>query len=89
MGLTLDLSNTLYIADWYNNRVQAWLQGASTGITVAGGSSGVSGSTANYLNMPSDVAVDSNGNVYVSDTLNNRVQFWAKSASSGTTIAGL
>ncbi|CAF4921243.1 unnamed protein product [Rotaria sp. Silwood1] len=88
MGLALDSSNTLYVADWYNNRVQAWLLGASTGMTVAGDASGTPGSDSNYLNTPADVAVDSNGNIYVADTYNHRVQFWARDASTGTTIAG-
>ena len=42
-SIALDSSNTLYIADQQNNRIQKWLSGASTGTTVAGQSSGTSG----------------------------------------------
>ncbi|CAF0762279.1 unnamed protein product [Didymodactylos carnosus] len=68
-GLTLDSSNALYIADRDNHRVQKWLTGASTGITVAGQSNGTSGLTLNYLSYPSDVEVDSSS----AGALNNQL----------------
>jgi DNA-binding beta-propeller fold protein YncE len=37
------------------------------------------------FNYPSDVAVDSNGNVYIADSSNNRIWIWAADASSGIT----
>ncbi|CAF4403676.1 unnamed protein product [Rotaria magnacalcarata] len=87
-GLALDFSNTLYIADGFNNRVQAYSRGDSFGITVAGQENGTSNSTSDYLNFPSDVAVDSNGSVYVTDTFNYRVSLWTSGSSSGVIIAG-
>jgi hypothetical protein len=53
---------------------------------VAGGNG--FGSGANQLATPSGVALDGSGNVYVADTLNDRVQRWAPGATSGTTVAG-
>ena len=41
------------------------------GITIAGGNGG---SGPDQLNDPSDVAFDSDLNLYVSDTFNNRIQ---------------
>lgn len=38
---------------------------------------------------PTSVFVDRQGNVYVADQSNNRVQKWAPGASSGVTVAGL
>jgi hypothetical protein len=87
-GLAFDWSNTLYIADWSNHRVQKYLIGSSFGVTVAGQPTGVYNSTSNFLYYPGDVAVDGNDNVYVADTYNNRIQFWKNGSSSGVTVAG-
>jgi len=40
------------------------------------------------LAFPHDVFVDKQGNIYVTDGDNNRVQKWAPGASSGVTVAG-
>ncbi len=57
-----------------------------TGATVAGGNGG--GSAANQLLNPYCVFVDNDGNVYVSDFYNHRIQKWAPGATFGTTVAG-
>ncbi|CAF3971782.1 unnamed protein product [Rotaria sordida] len=87
-SMTLDSSNTLYIADRNNNRVQKFLTGSSTGTTIAGQSNGTGGAALNYLNYPSDVEVDINGNIYVVDSHNHRVLFLPNGSSSGTIVAG-
>lgn len=87
-GLIMDTSNTLYISDRYNHRVQKWLIGASNSTTVAGLYNGTASSTLNGLNSPNDVAVDSSGNLYVADTMNHRVLLWTTGASSGILYAG-
>ena len=87
-GLAIDWSNTLYIADWSNHRVQKYLKDSLIGITVAGQASGSYNSTADYLHYPGDVAVDWNGNVYVADTFNNRVQLWNNGSTTGVMVAG-
>lgn len=58
----------------------------SEGITVAGGNGAGSGVT--QLNFPSSVFIDSNNNLYITDTQNHRIQKWEPGATSGTTIAG-
>lgn len=78
----------MYVADAKNNRVQQFLLGNPTGQTVAGQSNGAVGSGASYLNYSNDMAVDSNGNIYVADSYNNRAQLWYVNSSSGITIAG-
>lgn len=88
IGMTFDSFNVLYVADSENNRVQQFSPGNLTGKTVAGQSNGTVGSGADRLNTPNDVAVDSNGNLFVVDTLNHRVQLWRVNATSGITIAG-
>lgn len=82
----------MYIADYSNNRVRR-VRGA-TGLieTIAGngdqGFSGDGGSAVNAkLNLPTHVAVDGSGNVYIADFQNNRVR---KVSPSGqiSTFAG-
>jgi sugar lactone lactonase YvrE len=66
---------TLYVADYGNNRVMKWPIGASQGSVVAGNANGVSGSTSQLLNGPADVALDpSETYLYVSDYGNHRIQ---------------
>jgi len=89
MGLALDSSNTLYIGDLNNSRVQKWPMGAWIGSTVAGQINGASSSTSNSLNQAGGVAIDSTDGIYVADIFNCRIQYWPNGASSGTTVAGI
>jgi len=85
--IAIDLSDSLYIADFNNQRVQKYLLNATTGTTVAGNET--AGNTSTQLNYPTDVAVDSNYNIYVADTNNQRIQLWNAGASVGLMVAGL
>jgi len=87
-GIFVDGNGNVYVADDANNRVQKWASGATSGITVAGQNNGTAGSAANQLSGPAGIFVDGNGNVYVADVFNNRVQKWAAGATSGSTVAG-
>jgi sugar lactone lactonase YvrE len=88
VGLALDSSNTLYIGDLNNSRVQKWPMGTWIGITVAGLASGAANITANSLNQVGGLVIDSTGGIYVSDMVNCRIQYWPNGASSGTMVAG-
>ena len=84
-GIVVDEGNNLYIADSDNSRVR---RVSASGIitTVTGGEcrdpnigggcfSGDGGPAAEAsLNVPSNVAVDAPGNVYIADTFNNRIR---------------
>jgi sugar lactone lactonase YvrE/PKD repeat protein len=79
IGVALDSSGNLYIADCYNNLIR--MVNKSTGFinTVAGnGTGGYSGdgeaATSAELNCPTGVALDSSGNLYIADTNNNCVR---------------
>lgn len=87
-GLFVDIvSNILYVADSGNHRIQKWFLGATSGTTVAG-QTGNAGSGLSQLNGPRAVVVDEFGNMYISDSGNNRVLRWAASSSFGVVIAG-
>jgi len=92
-GVALDSSGNIYIADEGSERTRKVT--ASTGIisTVAGnGTSGYSGDggqgTAAELNYPTGVAVDSSGNLYISDLFNNRIRKVTAATGIITTFAG-
>ena len=59
-GCFLGENQTLYVADYGNDRVQMWFSGTTSGITVAG-ISGSDGSSLMRLNGPIAVVVDNNG----------------------------
>jgi uncharacterized protein (TIGR03437 family) len=91
IGVAVDASNNLYIAEFGNNRVRK-VAGSGNISTLAGtGVNGYSGdgaqATSAQLNGPQAVAVDSTGNVYIGDAANNRIR---KVAANGviTTFAG-
>lgn len=87
-SIAIDSSNSLYMADRLNNRIQKWTYGATSGITIARQANGVSGTGLNYLNQPCDVILDVNNNFYIADTDNHRVLFWSINATTEIMVAG-
>ncbi|MBN2282420.1 MAG: hypothetical protein JXO48_00860 [Deltaproteobacteria bacterium] len=90
-GIAVDMSGSLYIADWDNNCIRK-IDTSGIITTVAGtGESGYSGdggpATEARLNFPDGIAVDQSGNLYIADFYNSRVR---KVDTSGTitTVAG-
>lgn len=74
LGIATDNAGDLYVADTDNDTIRKIVAGTGAVTTLAGlaGSSGSAdgtGSGARFFN-PSDVAVDTAGNIYVADTLN-------------------
>jgi sugar lactone lactonase YvrE len=89
MGLCVDKTGIVYVADTGNHKIKKiFTNGGST--TLAGATGGgflnATGTDAKF-NTPRDIAVDRHGNVYVADTVNNRIR---KITESGvvTTLAG-
>ncbi len=86
-GMCLDSDDNIFVADWRNDRVQSftsdgkWL--ASFGTPGTGGDcynarvkGGITYSPAQVgqFNRPTGVCVDQDGDIYIADWLNNRVQ---------------
>ena len=68
-------SNSIYIADSYNNRIQKWEINGTVGTTVAGSPNGTAGSTPYLMDLAYGLAIDYEENyLYVSDSNNNRIQ---------------
>jgi len=92
-GVFVDASDNIFIADTSNSRIRE--VSAATGIinTVAGnGTRGFAGdggpATSAELDFPSDVFLDAQGNMLISDSLNNRVREVLASTDNIYTIAG-
>jgi uncharacterized protein (TIGR03437 family) len=88
-SVAADPTGNLYVADYINNRIRKISNGVIT--TVAGnGAAGYSGdngpATAAQLNNPWGVTLDGAGNLYIADSLNERI----RKVSNGviTTMAG-
>jgi hypothetical protein len=70
-----------------NQVVKIWLgDTATTPTTVAG--TGSYGSASNKLSDPNGIFVDTNFDLYVADSGNNRIQLFQSGQQNGTTVAG-
>ena len=88
-GLFVDVdnSNTFYVADTGNHRIQQWFRGDTQGRTVAG-ITGYYGSGLNQLWFPQTLIVDTNGCMFIADRFNDRILKWIIGEDSGVLIAG-
>jgi prepilin-type N-terminal cleavage/methylation domain-containing protein len=90
LGIAVDSSGGLYVADTTNNRVLYYPAGQTTATRVYGqpnfssGTANNGGLSGTTLNQPSGVAVDSSGGLYVADTSNNRVLYYPPSCAAVT-----
>ena len=92
LGLAVDSTGNLYIADSNNHRIRRMVPGgivgtaAGTGTPSFGGDTGVA--TSAQLYYPTGVAIDAAGNLYIADCLNQRIR---EVASGGVinTVAGI
>ena len=74
-GVAVDSSGQVYVADFSNNRIRK-IDPTGVVTTLAGSSYGYMDGTgtAARFRYPTGVAVDSSGQVYVADLLNNRIR---------------
>jgi uncharacterized protein (TIGR03437 family) len=80
-SVTVDSAGNLYISDYDNNRVRKVSNGIITTVAGDGPDGGFSGfggdggpATSAQLNEPWGTAVDSDGNLYIADTGNQRIR---------------
>ncbi|MCA1841625.1 MAG: hypothetical protein LC792_00280, partial [Actinobacteria bacterium] len=90
-NVTFAGNGDMYIADDQNCKVRRVSAASHTITTVAGTSCGFGGdggaATAARMNEVRDVAVDSAGNLYIADEINNRIR-WVDSGGIMHTFAG-
>lgn len=90
VGVALDASGNIFIVDRSNNRIRK-VSAAGIITTLTGGASGFSGdggpATSARISDPRGIAADANGNVFVSDSGNNRIRM-ITAAGNIVTIAG-
>lgn len=85
----------VYIADSLNNRVLYYPPGSSTAIRVYGQGGNFTtnianngGISANSLNFPTNCTLDNFGNLWISDTGNNRVLYYPAGSTVATRVYG-
>ncbi|WP_269241078.1 T9SS type A sorting domain-containing protein [Flavobacterium limnophilum] len=87
-GICIDSNNNIYVADSQNHKIRL-VTSAGIVSTLAGSTDGYADGTGTSarFSQPGAICTDSNGNVYVADTGNNKIR---KITSAGvvTTFAG-
>jgi len=91
-GLSVSLAGEVFVADYNNNRIRK-IDAAGTITTVAGnGTAAFSGdgalATNASINLPTGVAVDAAGNIFIADRNNVRIRKVIASSGIITTVAG-
>jgi len=92
-SVVIDSAGNIYIADATGNRIRKVTISTGYISTVAGtGTGGYFGdggaATSARLNSPSGIALDSSGNIYIADRLNNRIRKVTISTGYISTVAG-
>jgi sugar lactone lactonase YvrE len=91
-AVAVDAQGNVYIADTYNNRVVEVNPRGQLSSIVGTGHAGCSGdggsATHATLNMPTGLALDAKGNLYIADSTNNLVRRVDARTRDITTVAG-
>ncbi|CAF1204700.1 unnamed protein product [Adineta steineri] len=75
LGIFIDKTKNIFIADFWNHRIVEWKCNAKQGQIIAGGNG--KGNRMDQLNRPTDVIVDQrNHSIIIADSLNRRVIQW-------------
>ena len=70
--MIVDQLGQIYMAEWGNNRVMRWCKGAKQGAIVVSGHG--KGEQSNQLRTPRGLSFDGQGNLYIFDYDNHRIQ---------------
>ncbi|CAF1427384.1 unnamed protein product [Adineta steineri] len=87
-GLFIDINNNLYCSLKNRHQVVKLLLNNGTTIPTIAAGNGSAGSLSNMLSFPQGIYVDSNLNLYIADSANNRIQFVRTGQLNGVTIVG-
>ncbi len=80
----VDKNRNLYVSDCYNHRIQKFVNGSTSGITIAG-ITGSPGNALNQLDFPGYFTFDAKDTyMYVADFYNHRIMRYATNSTSGT-----
>ncbi len=79
LALAIDDNGTLYVSDYFNNRIRKIVPGTIIVTTYAGTGTGGYGGDGGpavqaQLHLPAGISLDRQGNLYVADLLNERVR---------------
>jgi sugar lactone lactonase YvrE len=91
LGCAVDKQDNLYISDLINNRVMFFPKGSVNATRVYGQtnfSTSFGGCNARNFNSPIGIALDSNGNLFVADTSNNRVVVFPPGSTTPSNVIG-
>lgn len=88
IGFTLDVSNRLYVAEHFGQRISRWVQGATNGTIIAQSSTPTCATPPISFCFPADVIVEPDESIYFTQRWSDRLHFWPKGASSVVLVAG-
>src|SRR6266550_4033636 len=97
-GIAVDTKGNIFFVDKFNNQIRSvdtttgiitTFAGSGPGGYYSGGYSGDGGpATSARLNLPGEIAFDSNGNLFIADSQNGRIRRVDASTGIITTVAG-
>jgi tripartite motif-containing protein 71 len=103
MGMAVDGSGNVYVADQANNRIQEfdssgnfirmWGWGVQDGaaalqVCTSGCQAGISGSGDGEFNAPDGIDLDGSNNLFVADSFNHRIQVFSSTGAFLTKFSG-
>jgi sugar lactone lactonase YvrE len=89
--VSVDAINNVYISDTSNNRVLFYNAGSSQSTRVYGQTlftTNIGGTSSTGLFGPTSVALDNLGNVYISDSGNNRITIYSGTSTTSSKLIG-